>query len=87
MDKLGQIVYKNEDLIYKYKDEVDIPCLGMVDDIMCIQKCNIKSVEINAAVNAFIESKKLTLSKLTSMVSDTEMYHQLLRPTDQGHEL
>ena len=63
MDKLGQIVYKNEDLIYKYKDEVDIPCLGMVDDIMCIQKCNIKSVEINAAVNAFIESKKLTLSK------------------------
>ena len=24
MDKIGQIVYNDEDLIYKYKDEVDI---------------------------------------------------------------
>ena len=62
MDKIGQIVYNDEDLIYKYKDEVDIPCLGMVDDLLCIKKCNEKSTNINAAVNAFIESKKLTLS-------------------------
>ena len=62
MDKIGQIVYNDEDLIYKYKDEVDIPCLGMVDDLLCIKKCNEKSRNINAAVNAFIESKKLTFS-------------------------
>ena len=30
---------------------------------MCIQKCSDDSVRINAVVNGFIESKKLTLSK------------------------
>ena len=34
----------------------------MVNDILCIQNCNDKSVAMNATVNAFIESKKLTLS-------------------------
>ena len=62
MDKLGQMVYEDKDLIYRYKGNVEIPCLGMVDDILCIQNCNDKSVKINSTVNAFIESKKLTLS-------------------------
>ena len=57
MDKLGKLVYNNTDLLYKYKGEVDIPSLGMVDDILSIQRCS------NAVVNAFIESKNLTLSK------------------------
>ena len=35
----------------------------MVDDILSIQTCSEKSIKINATVNAFIESKKLTLSK------------------------
>ena len=38
MDKLGQHVYNNKELLYKYKGMVDIPSLGMVDDIMAIQK-------------------------------------------------
>ena len=63
MDKLGNIIYNNEDLLYKYKQKVDIPSLGMVDDILSIQKCSSDSVKINAVINAFIESKKLTLSR------------------------
>ena len=63
MDKLGQIIYNEEDLMYRYRGKVEIPSLGMVDDILCIQNCNDKSVKINATVNAFIESKKLKLSK------------------------
>ena len=63
MDKLGQIAYNDEDLIYRYKGKVEIPSLGMVDDILSIQTCSDKSVKVNATVNAFIESKKLTLSK------------------------
>ena len=35
----------------------------MVDDVLCVQKCSNQSVKINAVVNAFIESKKLNLSK------------------------
>ena len=64
MDKLGQQVYKNRDLIYKYKGVVETPTLGMVDDILTIQKqkCSTESVKMNATVNAFIEGKMLTLS-------------------------
>ena len=62
MDKLGQLVYKNKDLTYKYKGVVDTPCLGMVDDILCVQKCSKDTVKMNAVVNAFIEGKKLNLS-------------------------
>ena len=63
MDKLGKHVYENKDLIYKYKEAVDIPSLGMVDDILTIQKCSKDAVKMNAVVNGFIESKKLTLSE------------------------
>ena len=49
--------------MYKYKNAVNIPSLGMVDDILSIQKCSTDTVKINAVINAFIESKKLTLSK------------------------
>ena len=63
MDKLGKVFYDKEELLYKYKGEVSVPALCMVDDIMAVQKCSDKSVEINAVVNAFIELKKLTLSQ------------------------
>ena len=46
-----------------YKGAVAIPPLCMVDDVLAVQKCSNKSVEINAVTNAFIELKKLTLSQ------------------------
>ena len=62
MDKLGQLVYQNDELIYKYKGAVETPSLGMVDDILTIQKCSSDTLKINAVVNSFIEGKKLKLS-------------------------
>ena len=61
MDKLPKQAYENEALLYKYKGEVLVPPLEMVDDILTIQKCGMASMTINAQVNAFIEQKKLTL--------------------------
>ena len=63
MDKLGKKVYENKELLYKYKEKVEIPTLGMVDDILSIQKCSMDSVKANSVINAFVEMKKLTLSK------------------------
>ena len=57
MDKLGKFVYNNDDLVYKYKGVVDTPTLGMVDDIMSIQKCSQSAIKTNAVINAFIETK------------------------------
>ena len=63
MDKLGQEVYENENLIYWYKGIVAVPPLCMVDDILAVQSCSQKSVELNAKINAFIELKKLSFSQ------------------------
>ena len=63
MDKLGKLAYSNPHLLYYYKGVVGTPPLQMVDDILAIQKCSSKSMELNAAVNTFIDLEKLTLSK------------------------
>ena len=39
MDKLCKLVYKDEQLLYKYKGIVDVPPLEMVDDIITASKC------------------------------------------------
>ena len=66
MDKLGKLAYSNPDLLYYYKGVVGTPPLQMVDDIMAIQKCSNKSLELNAAINTFIDLEKMTLSKKKS---------------------
>ena len=63
MDKLGKLFYKNDEFLYKYKNTVNIPSLGMVDDILSIQKYSGNAVKANAVINSFIETKKLKLSK------------------------
>ena len=59
MDKLGQLAYENEQLIYWYKGSVACPPLFIVDDILSIQKCSQASVKINSVINAFIELKSV----------------------------
>ena len=63
LDKLAKMVYNNSNLIYKYKGVTAVPPLEMVDDVLTISKCSITSVAMNSTVNAFMENKKLTLSK------------------------
>ena len=62
MDKLAKIFYQEPDLVYKYKNTVDVPILGMVDDVLCVTKCSSKTIISNATINAFMELNKLTLS-------------------------
>ena len=62
MDKLGQLAYKNNEFTYKYKGVVETPSLGMVDDVLSVQKCSGDALKANAVINAFVESKKLKLS-------------------------
>ena len=63
MDKLRKLMYENEEPLYKYKGVIDVPILGMVDDIMSIQKCSVKAVEAIAVVDSIIEMKKLSVSE------------------------
>ena len=63
MDKLGKIFYGNKKLLYKCKNTVSIPVLGMVDEILSISKYSSSTVATNAAINSFMGPYKLTLSQ------------------------
>ena len=64
MDKLGKLLYRDKpELLYYYKGLVGTPPLQMVDDILGIQKCNNKSLQLNTAINTFVNLEKLKLSK------------------------
>ena len=58
-DKLGKNAYENKVPIYIYKNGVEIPPIGYVDDVLTMAKCGNSSVINNAIVNSFTESKKL----------------------------
>ena len=62
MDKLGKLKYENPDMLFKYKGEVGVPALEMVDDIVEVQKCGVDTIRSNAVVNSITEHKKLTLN-------------------------
>ena len=51
-------MFSNKDMLFKYKGEVGVPALEMVDDIADVQKCGIDAVKSNAVVNSFIEHKQ-----------------------------
>ena len=34
MDKLGKLAYQDKQLLYKYKNDVDVPLLEMFDDVI-----------------------------------------------------
>merc|ERR1719319_1363010 len=56
-------MYKDGNLLYKYRQNVEVPPLQMVDDIITASKCGATSVALNSKVNTFIEMKKLVLSE------------------------
>ena len=62
MDGLPKQILRNAQSMYKYRGLVSIPPLEMVDDMITAVECRSKSVKLNAAVNAFIKSKKLFLN-------------------------
>ena len=62
MDKLAKIFYKDKNLLYRYKGEVEVPVLGMVDDVLCVTKCSNSSVTTISTINSFMELNKLKLA-------------------------
>ena len=66
VDTLGRDVERDDSeqcVVYKYKNAVEIPPLAMVDDVLSVSLCGIKSIEMNAVINSKIEGKKLRLSE------------------------
>ena len=54
MDKQAKIFYNDTTLLYKYKNKVKVPILGMVDDVLCVAKCSSEAVKCNSTINSFM---------------------------------
>ena len=64
MDKLCKAIFKDKDLLFKFRGIVNVPPLEMVDDVVTASKCGEQSEDLNSAVNSFVEHKKLKLSEV-----------------------
>ena len=62
VDLFGKECLEEEKYTYLYKNEVKIPPLTMVDDVMCISECGFKSVMVNSYMESKTSSKKLQFS-------------------------
>ena len=61
MSQLGSLAYKRGKPLLTYKETVQIPVMGMIDDIATVTKCGMQTVLSNAVTNSFVESKRLQL--------------------------
>ena len=59
VDTFGRECLEDGKYTYSYKGEVEIPPLGMVDDLICISQCGHKTTMMNAFINFKTNSKKL----------------------------
>ena len=48
-----------ENTTFSYKDDIGVPPLAMVDDVLTISKCGVESVEMNAYMNQKTNIKRL----------------------------
>ena len=63
VDNIGRDALARKEHVYMYKGSVEIPPLGMIDDVAHVQECGIKSVEDNAYIVARFEQDKLELNR------------------------
>ena len=58
MDQLGKKAYGDPNLLYRYKNQVDIPTLQMVDDVIAASKCGKQTGLVNNAITTLVKFKK-----------------------------
>ena len=59
VDKIGKECLNDSKYSYKYKGEVDIPPLSMLDDLLCISKCGHETAMVHSYIKCKTSSKKL----------------------------
>ena len=59
IDTFGKECINESKLLYTYKDDLGVPPLGMVDDVLAVSRCGVESVEMNAFLNQKTNIKKL----------------------------
>ena len=58
VDKIGNECMEEDKFLYYYKNEVPVPPLSMVDDLVAISNCGVEAVKTNAFLNGKTNLKK-----------------------------
>ena len=59
IDTFGKECVEENKLLYFYKDELGVPPLAMVDDVLAVSRCGVEAVEMNAFLNQKTSIKRL----------------------------
>ena len=59
VDTMGKECLEENKYFYKYRGEVEIPPLGMIDDLLCVSLCGYQTAQMNTFINYKTNSKKL----------------------------
>ena len=59
VDLFAKECLEDQKYLYRYKNEVPIPPLTMVDDVLCISECGFKTAMVNSYLKCKTNSKKL----------------------------
>ena len=59
IDTFGKECLNENKLLFMYKDDLGVPPLAMVDDVLAVSKCGVESVEMNAYINQKTNIKRL----------------------------
>ena len=59
VDEIGKECLEEAKYVYKYKGDVDIPPLSMLDDLICISECGHKTAMAHSYIKFKTSSKKL----------------------------
>ena len=76
MDVIGRESLSPEYEPFRYKGEVEIPALGMIDDLLTISESGYKTSRLNSFINAKIAIKKLQLGPQKCFVMRTNKDHE-----------
>ena len=83
VDAFGkQMLIENPSYIFKFKDKVPVPLLGMVDDTICITEAGHKTDQFNAYLNVKSADKNLQFGadKCNTMVVSKRVVHSFQQP-------
>ena len=82
MDGIGRESLEPELEPFMYKGEIEIPALGMVDDLLTISESGYKTTRLNSFINAKIAIKKLQLGPQKCFVMHTKKDHEDFKNTE-----
>ena len=74
VDTFGSVCIEENKYLYSYKGKVDIPPLGMVDDLICVSECGYQTTMIHTYMKFKTDSLKKYMLEKQKRTSNVKIY-------------